>query len=171
MRIELAGDDEVLAAGADVHAVRALRLGGEVEQALVDRASRSEMTGKPLIFLNLPALYDRLRLLQVDDVQVVVVALADTPASKDALPISLPPVASSVLNELPKIQPSLTSLPASKRSCQYGGSSRAKDCDLVDPPACAIELPERDHAAVGLVVLLDRRVRPSRAGGRTGRPR
>src|SRR5581483_8579561 len=50
-----------------------------------------------------------------------------TPASNGGLPFSTPPVASSVLIELTKIHPSLTFLPQSDRSCQYGGTSRANE--------------------------------------------
>src|SRR5579885_3415197 len=51
----------------------------------------------------------------------------EAPASKGGFPFSMPPVAISVLNEFWNTQPSLTPLPASDRSCQYGGSSSPKD--------------------------------------------
>src|SRR6516165_855902 len=51
----------------------------------------------------------------------------EAPASNGGFPFSIPPVAISVLNEFWYTQPSLTPLPASARSCQYGGSSSPND--------------------------------------------
>ena len=53
-------------------------------------------------------------------------SFCDAPLSMAGLPSSVPPVAISVLNELMKAQPSLPILPASARSCVYGGSSMAQ---------------------------------------------
>ena len=49
------------------------------------------------------------------------------PLSSGGLPSRTPPVARSVLIELQNTQPSDVSLPASARSCMYGGSSMAND--------------------------------------------
>ncbi len=45
-------------------------------------------------------------------------SFAEAPASNGGLPLSMPPVAISVLNEPRKTQPIEGPLPASARSCQ-----------------------------------------------------
>ena len=53
----------------------------------------------------------------------------DAPASNAGFPSSTPPVAISVLKEFRNAHPNEGPLPASERSCQYGGSSIENDRD------------------------------------------
>ncbi len=55
------------------------------------------------------------------------VSFLDIPASFGGIPTSIPPVYISVLNELVNPQPSETPLPASLKSCIYGGISIVKE--------------------------------------------
>ena len=56
------------------------------------------------------------------------------PASFGGIPTSIPPVYISVLNEFVKAQPSLTPLPASDKSCIYGGISIVKESSSIILP-------------------------------------
>ena len=49
------------------------------------------------------------------------------PASNGGKPFSIPPVYISEFIEFVNAQPKLSPLPASLRSCQYGGSSSEKE--------------------------------------------
>ena len=163
VRVELAAHDHVLAVRGDVGAVRALRLGHEGEHALgrggLERDHREAVDRH-----RLAGLEELLGLLPVDDVQVVHVVLRGAGLER-RLALQVPAVRAlgvERVHEGPAVAVELA------RVGEVLHVGRRLDRERLlghDAALGAVELPERDRAAVLLVVLLDRRVAAAERGG------
>ena len=156
MRVELARNDQLLAIGGDIHAVRALGLANEMQQTLcVGRVEHDHV--HPGDLLGLAGLVDRLSLLEIDDVHVVHVVLGRAGLHRRAAfhRAAIGHLGVERVDEHPALARKLAGV---GEVLHVGRELHREGIRRVDLALLTIELPEDHRAAVLLLEVLDRRV-------------
>ena len=159
VRVELAADDDELAARRHVRAVRAFRLGREVQNALVDgRLQADELDAVER--LDLARLDDFLGLLPVEDVQVVGVVLGR--AGLERWVALLYAAGGQFGIERVAEEPALAhALAGVAQVLPIGRQLDLERLRHVHAALDPVELPEGDQAAILRIVLLEPGVLPA----------